>query len=687
MFYDPLGFDEGSRRNSFAPIDMVRKQKPKLEDRGAYDPVVMLLAVKEVQSGGTSYRAVAKKYNLKFQTLYKRCNENKENKDPQVENMKKGFATRRIFTQQQEDKIGSYITLLARIGVGNTPLEVRALAYQVALKNNISIPQSWHVQEKAGLEWFRSFLQRQGNLSLRKPEGCSVARASAFNKENMMKFFDRLEEVLNRHPHFRSGFRVFNLDECGTTTVGCVGKIVAPKGQKQVYQSTSGERGTLVTTCLIVGAMGQVIPPVMVFPRKVFKNHMLTGAYPLTLGVAAESGWMNADLYVEVLRHFVKYTSSSQDNPTLLLCDNCESHLSIEALDFAVENGVTILTLVPHTTHRTQPLDVSVMCPFKNAYKRAMASWKRAHVNANCTIYELAAFVNAGITEALTPSNIMAGFKKTGIMPFDREVFSDLDYLPSMVTHRPPPATTENAALRDQSAQKEISFTGPEDIFGVPAPPPRKQGRQPRRKGKSMVATDQEELEEIRVRKLEREAKKRKPNNDNDKQAPVNKRKKISGGKNKKTYDLPEESDEESVDNPEYSPVNTSDGEMCKGDEGHEDNTAVIETGSFPPLSLPILEEQYVLVEFKPSSKTKGHEYYIAKVLRGSGRKAAHIEVSYLRRSLGVRSKFCLPDVPDLASVNLTDVKMVLAKPSTNGTRRQQNLLQFSEDFSQIKVN
>ena len=43
---------------------------------------------------------------------------------------------------------------------------------------------------------------------------------------------------------------------------------------------------------------------------------------------------------------------------------------------------------------------------------------------------------------ALTSTNIHSGFRKTGIFPFNRNLFTELDFAPSFVTVRPPP---ENA--------------------------------------------------------------------------------------------------------------------------------------------------------------------------------------------------------------------------------------------------
>jgi len=52
------------------------------------------------------------------------------------------------------------------------------------------------------------------------------------------------------------------------------------------------------------------------------------------------------------------------------------------------------------------------------------------------SIYEIAEFVEYAHRRAITPANIIAGFNKTGIYPFDRNVFSDEDFLSSAVTDR-----------------------------------------------------------------------------------------------------------------------------------------------------------------------------------------------------------------------------------------------------------
>ena len=50
------------------------------------------------------------------------------------------------------------------------------------------------------------------------------------------------------------------------------------------------------------------------------------------------------------------------------------------------------------------------------------------------TIYDLAALVAIAYTNAVTPSNIQAGFRSTGIYPFNSQIFSDSHFLPGYAT-------------------------------------------------------------------------------------------------------------------------------------------------------------------------------------------------------------------------------------------------------------
>lgn len=122
----------------------------------------------------------------------------------------------------------------------------------------------------------------------------------------------------------------------------------------------------------------------MVFPRTHFKEHMLHGAPSGTLGLITPSGWTNSDLFVEVMKHFIKYSNSSKENQSFLIYANYESHLSITVIKLAKASDITILTLPPHSTNKMQPLDVEVFEAFATAYNASVDSWMTQHSVKSC---------------------------------------------------------------------------------------------------------------------------------------------------------------------------------------------------------------------------------------------------------------------------------------------------------------
>ena len=365
------------------------------------------------------------------------------------------FGNRPIFTPPQEEALVSYIKTSSDIYFGLTPLEVRRLAYLCAKKFGIQMPQKWVENEQAGPDWFSGFLKRNNTLAIRTPEATSLARASSFNKVNVNKFFDKLEELYNRYSFGASD--IYNTDETGITSVQKPVKRVARKGVKQVGAMTSAERGELVTLCTAVNAAGNAIPPMLIFPRVRYQEHFVRDGPVGCVGAGNHSGWMSETEFLMFMKHFVNCVRPSKDNPILLLLDNHQSHLSPSVLDFAKSNGVVMLSFPPHCTHRLQPLDRSVYGPLKKHVNTAMDSWicnnkaqrlsdDNVEIQSSVrriTIYDIPGIVKVAYPLAMTQRNIQNGFQKCGIFPFNRNVFEDADFGPSFFTDRPNPIVTE----------------------------------------------------------------------------------------------------------------------------------------------------------------------------------------------------------------------------------------------------
>ena len=119
--------------------------------------------------------------------------------------------------------------------------------------------------------------------------------------------------------------------------------------------------------------------------------------------------------------------------------DNHKTHVSLNIINFARENGVVVLTFPPHCSHRLQPLDVSLYGPFKTYFYSAQSNFMTSNAGKTITTYDLSSMASQAFNKAFTKANILSRFKKTGISPFKDEMFDDRNFLSSYVTHQPNP--------------------------------------------------------------------------------------------------------------------------------------------------------------------------------------------------------------------------------------------------------
>lgn len=390
---------------------------------------------------------------------------------------------------------------------GLSPKDVRRFAYTYAKACDRKIPSSWSELEMAGPDWFTGFLKRHPNLSLRTPQATSLSRCTSFNKHNTGLFFDKLDEVLKRLKVTPTD--IWNIDETGVTTVQKPDRIVARRGFRQIGRVTSAERGSLVTMALAVSAIGNSVPPFFVFPRVHYKEHFVRDGPTGCSGDANPSGWMTESGFLKFMEHFVKHVHCSKEHPCLVLIDNHSSHLSYHVIDYCKDNGITLLSFPAHCSHKLQPLDRTVYGPFKKYVNSACDGWVTTN-RRPMTIYDIPGIVKTALPNAINPVNITSGFQITGICPFNRNVFTDSDFMPSYVSDRPEPSSTHDKAISEASNETQVimgrpisidvptasspapckTTPTPEDIRPFEKAEPRKTNASNRMKRTSAVLTD-----------------------------------------------------------------------------------------------------------------------------------------------------------------------------------------------------
>lgn len=401
----------------------------RITNRQNWDAEHMKNAIEEVKQG-MPVKTAARIFKVPRMSLKRRVMDT--NKVAKLEKKVLG-SCHPVFSPEQEQELVKHILDFESRMYGLTLRDLRQLAYQLAEKNKLPHKFS-HVEKAAGKDWLNGFRRRHPEISLRCPEATSAARARAFNKPVVTKFFNLLREIYTKHnyaPH-----RIFNVDETSISTVpGRNSRILAKKGSKQVARVTSAERGISTTAVVCVSAAGSFVPPMLIFSRKRMKAELTDGAPPGTIFACNESGWMRTEVFKQWFAHFVSFVKPSIGEPALLILDGHLSHTrNLDVILSARENFVTILCLPPHCTHKLQPLDVAVMGPLSVYLDQALEKWLNHHPGRTVTVFQISQIFCEGYLKACIPTNGINGFRKTGIFPFDPEVFSDVDFLAAEVT-------------------------------------------------------------------------------------------------------------------------------------------------------------------------------------------------------------------------------------------------------------
>ena len=403
------------------------KQKRKL-----WTEESMEAAVNSIRHENKGLREAARLYNIPVQTLRRRT-------DGRVETgCRPGPST--ILTDEQEDKLASYLVQMADMGFGLSRDTVMEMAFTIVEKSQRKHPFR---DGKAGRAWFEGFRRRHPKLTLRSPQPLSYCRALCANQETIDEFFGKLGAVYGRLNLISKPMLIFNSDESGISVVHKPGKVVAELGRRNVYAMTSAERGKTHTVLSCVSASGYALPSMMVYPRKKkVPDNLKEGAVPGTLFANSESGWINSELYLEWFNFFLQHIPPVR--PVLLLQDGHVSHTSIELIELARANNIHLLCLPAHTTHIFQPLDVGVFKSFKSNFSKACSKYLGRHPGRVITPDKLASLVAEAWPNSFTAVNVMSGFKKSGVYPLNPGQVTDRQLAPSKAL-RPQPENTETA--------------------------------------------------------------------------------------------------------------------------------------------------------------------------------------------------------------------------------------------------
>ncbi|KAJ8873646.1 hypothetical protein PR048_024468 [Dryococelus australis] len=261
----------------------------------------MQAAVDAVSSRHLTPSAASKRYNTPRKTSRRQL---------QFETVKKGMGKKQDIPPEIEAYLVDHIFLMESRGFGVTISEVETVAHKLALKEGLKARFS-HEKGKAGKTWFYAFKKRHPNLSVRKPEAPSLARARGMNKadENEMSRVLLLmkEERLRLYLHVLVQL-VFS------------------------YHHLSFLRG------------------------KNMKQEFSDNLPPGSVVFMSDSGYTTIELFQKFLEYIVTHKPQGKKANLLILDGHSTQVSDPDILQFAVDNNILMISIPPHTSHYIQSL-------------------------------------------------------------------------------------------------------------------------------------------------------------------------------------------------------------------------------------------------------------------------------------------------------------------------------------------
>ena len=104
----------------------------------------------------------------------------------------------------------------------------------------------------------------------------------------------------------------------------------------------------------------------------------------------------------------------------LLILDGHGSHLTLKFLDWCDSHRILVAVYPPHSTHRLQPLDVSLFSPLATYYSQGLDALTRlSEGQSSVTKRDFFKIFYPAFDRAFTVKNVNSGWSKTGLVPFN----------------------------------------------------------------------------------------------------------------------------------------------------------------------------------------------------------------------------------------------------------------------------
>ena len=361
-------------------------------------------------SGSGNISEAARKYNVNRSTLSKRVR-------GKTCSTAQGYQKQQLLTHKQELVLVEQINRLSEWCLPPTPSMVRAWAAALC-------------GTEPGKNWAAAFGARhKDELDCKYLSTIDLERHKADSEHSYRQYFAVLNEKIIQYDI--QPRNCYNMDEKGFL-IGHLQKVkrIFPKAlvrtQKLLGSGQDGARNwiTLVAT---ICADGSSLPPALIYKavsgdlQDTWLQDYKPDEHPCWFA-SSPNGWTSDELGLSWLKSLFDPQTSDKAKRDwrLLILDGHGSHCTLDFLEWCHKRRILVAIYPPHSTHRLQPLDVSLFRPLATYYSQALDAHTRQSLGlSSVSKRDFFAIFYPAFDKAFTAENIRSRWRKTGIEPWD----------------------------------------------------------------------------------------------------------------------------------------------------------------------------------------------------------------------------------------------------------------------------
>ncbi|XP_063417048.1 uncharacterized protein LOC134699375 [Mytilus trossulus] len=355
----------------------------------------MIIAYEAVVSKKMSFKEACTKFKIPDSTLRDRVKKGNPTKGRRGKNA--------TLDQNESEKLTNCIMMLMKQGYNYTIDELCTLSSQYV----ISIGKRKH-DKPVTKHWFYLLCENFPKLKELRIKLTQMDRTQTRDLTRVSSFFSYLSSCVNKHDLSERPCSIYSLSSTE----------LSYSWPYAIREVPSHEEA--ITLFICANGAGNVIPPWYVFPEgksNLDINRLQEDCKP-GFGFLAEERLFPSEIFLKYLTtHFLRHTLP-QDHK-ILLVDGHDLYVSVEILEWAEKNQITLIVLPADEYKTIQPLQVDCLSSFERLLTencKASVSGSQLDRSALCKA------VSDAYQQAFTSEEIQRSFRMSKIFPISTEM-------------------------------------------------------------------------------------------------------------------------------------------------------------------------------------------------------------------------------------------------------------------------